>query len=64
MRIPNNPSSLCLLLIVVSDLLDHELKLLLVLFELTLQVLYVFVLIVDCSLEATHGQEELLDLEA
>jgi hypothetical protein len=51
-------------LFAVPNLLDHQLQLLLVLLELGLQILYVLVLVVDRALQPTHGQEELLHLEA
>ena len=64
------PLILHLLLLRISNLFgvpylfDHQLQLFLVLLELGLQILYVLVLVVDRALQPTHGQEELLHLEA
>ena len=45
------------------QVLGHEFKLFLILLKVSLQILYILVFIVNCSLKPSHGKHKLLDLE-
>jgi len=52
------------LLIFFSEFFHHQLKLFLVLFKVSFQILYIFVFVIDSTLQTAHCEKELLDLEA